>query len=134
MAPAVENRMPLEQEKSWNHQISWLCSFLCLNGPSKVIFGICFWNFWKTEKSFFDSFNIKGSPLWKKFKNIKRILFLCKRSYFSFLILYCTCYLLPFEVYNSHVSKIFKFWPIFAWKFSFYAIVLLQLLWQKIKK
>ena len=52
------------QGKSYDHQNSWLCFCLCLNGPIKVIFQICFCNFLKNEKKIFDSFDIKGSPLW----------------------------------------------------------------------
>ena len=30
------------QGESYNHQNSWLCFCLCLNGSMKVIFGVCF--------------------------------------------------------------------------------------------
>ena len=61
------------------------------------------------EKNFFDDFDIKGSPLWKKNRKFQKKIFFCKKSYFFFLNLYCTCSKLSFDVYNSHVSKNFKF-------------------------
>ena len=74
------------QGKSYDHQNSWLCFCLCLNGPMKVIFGFCFQNFWKTEKKFFDDFDIKGSPLWKKNRKYQKKFFFGKNHTFSFWI------------------------------------------------
>ena len=78
------------QGKSYDHQNSWLCFCLCLNGPMKVIFGVCFQNFWKTEKFFFDDFDIKGSPLWKKNQKYSKKWFFFKETYFFILNLNST--------------------------------------------
>ena len=82
------------QGKSYDHQNSWLCFCLCLNGPMKVIFGFCFQNFWKTEKFFFDDFDIKGSPLWKKNQKFQKKIFFSKNHTFSFWI--CIVHVLSF--------------------------------------
>ena len=121
------------QGKGYNHQNSRLCFCLCLNDLIKVIFQICFWNFWKTELFFFDSFDIKGSPLWKKIWKFPKTIFLFKKSYFFFLNLHCTRSKRSFEVYYSHVSKNFEFWPIFAYKISIFATVLQQSAWPKLQ-
>ena len=46
----------------------------------------------------------------KNFKISKKEIFFSKLSYFFFLNLHCTCSKLSFDVYNSHVSKNFRFW------------------------
>ena len=72
----------------------------------------------KNGKNFFRRFRHQMS-IGKKSKISKKIFFF-KKSYFFFLNLHCTCSKRSFEVYNSHVSKDFKFWPIFAYKISFF--------------
>ena len=74
----------------------------------------------------------KGPPFGKKSK-ISKNQFFFKKLYFFFLNLYSTCSKLSFEVYNSHVSKNFKFWPIFMWKISFFATVFWQPAWPKLQ-
>ena len=68
-----------------------------------------FLKFLKNGKKIFYDFDIKGSPLWKKNRKYQKKFFFWKKSYFFFLNLYCTCSKLSFDVYNSHVSKIFNF-------------------------
>ena len=92
----------------------------------KSYFSILFLKFLKNGKFIFDNFDIKGSPLWKKNRKFPKTNLFSKNYTFFFLNLYCTCSKLSFEVYNSHVSKNFKFWPIFTWKISFFAIVFWQ--------
>ena len=72
-------------------------------------FSNLFLKFWKMENFVFDDFDIKESPFWKKIHKYPRTIFFFKKSYFFFLNLYCTCSKLFFDVYNSHVSKIFNF-------------------------
>ena len=120
------------QGRGYDHQNSWLCFCSCLNGPIKVIFQSCFSNFWKMEIFIFDNFNIKGSPPLEKNWKFPKTNFFFKKLYFFFLNLYSTCSKLSFEVYNSHVSKNFKFWPIFMWKISFFATVFWQPAWPKL--
>ena len=89
-------------------------------------FWVLFSKFLKNGKKIFYDFDIKGSPLWKKNRKYQKKFFFWKKSYFFFLNLYCTCSKLSFDVYNSHVSKNFKFWHIFAWKFSFFTMIFQQ--------
>lgn len=69
---------------------------------------------------------IEGSPLWKKKLRISKNFFFHRKIKIFFLNLYCTHSWLHFEVYNSRVCKVFKFWPISAWYFSFFDTVLWQ--------
>ena len=128
------------QGKSYDHQNSWLCFCLCLNGPMKVIFGVCFQNFWKTEKNFFDDFDIKGSPLWKKNRKYQKKFFFGKNHTFSFwicivhvlsfLLMYRVRHMSWYGVSNGHGTKIasarsskiftaiyYSLWQLF-WKFG----------------
>ena len=63
------------QDKGYDHQNSWLCFCLCLNGPIKVIFQICFWNFWKKEIFFWQFQHQMVPPLEKNSKFSKNYLF-----------------------------------------------------------
>ena len=97
--------------------------------PWKSFLGFVFKIFEKRKKFFL---TILTFPLWKKIENIKKNIFFWKKSYFFSLYLYCTCSKLSFDVYNSHVSKNFQFWHIFAWKYSFFAMVFWQPDWPKL--
>ena len=90
-------------------------------------------HFWKTEFFIFDSFDIKGSPLWKKNLKISKNYFLSKKLFFFLLNLHCKRPKHSFEVYNSHVSKNFEFWPIFAYKISIFATVFQWPAWPKLQ-
>ena len=96
------------QGKGYNHQNSWLCFCLCLNGPIKVIFQIGFWNCWKTKKIFFDSFDIKGSPLWKKIWKFEKIDFFQRKSNFLHLNMSSKHSKLSFEVHIRGFAQIFQ--------------------------
>ena len=75
----------------------------------KSHFSILFFKFLKNGNFYFWQFrHQRVPPLEKKSKISKKKIF-CKKSYFLFLNLYCTCSKLSFDVYNSHVSKIFNF-------------------------
>ena len=93
--------------------------------PWKSFLGFVFKIFEKRKKNFLRFRHKRVPPLEKKSKISKKIFF-WKKSYFFFLNLYCTCSKLSFDVYNSHVSKNFEFWHIFAWKFSFFTMVFWQ--------
>ena len=54
------------QGRGNDHQNSWLCFCSCLNGPIKVIFQFCFWNFWRMENLFLTILTSKSSPFGKK--------------------------------------------------------------------
>ena len=85
----------------------------------KVIFGFCFQNFWKTEKNFFDDFDIKGSPLWKKNRKFQKKIFFAKNHTFSFwicivhvlsfLLMYITLMYQKFSILTYFCMKIFIF-------------------------
>ena len=94
--------------------------------PWKSFLGFVFKLFEKAKKIFW-------SPLWKKNWKFPKKIFFCKKSYFFFLNLYCTCSKLSFDVYNSHISKNFWFWHIFAWKFSIFTMVFWQPDWPKLQ-
>ena len=93
--------------------------------PEKLFLEFVSEIFEKLKKNFLTVFTSKGPPFGKKSKISKKNFF-WKKSYFFFLNLYCTCSKLSFDVYNSHVSKNFEFWHIFAWKFSFFTMVFWQ--------
>ena len=92
-----------------------------------------FLKFLKNGKKFFWRFWHQRVPPLEKNRKYQKKIFFWKKSYFFFLNLYCTCSKLSFDVYNSHVSKNFKFWHIFAWKFSFFAMVFWQPDWPKLQ-
>ena len=92
-----------------------------------------FLKFLKNGKNFFWRFWHQRVPPLEKNRKYQKKSFFWKKSYFFFLNLYCTCSKLSFDVYNSHVSKNFEFWHIFAWKFSFFAIVFRQPDWPKLQ-
>ena len=98
----------------------------------KSHFSILFFKFLKNGNFYFWQFwHQRVPPLEKNQKFPKTNLF-SKNYTFFFLNLYCTCSKLSFEVYNSHVSKNFKFWPIIIWKISFFATVFWQPAWPKL--
>ena len=66
---------------------------------------------------------------WKKSKFLK---FFCKKYYFFWLNLYCTCSQLSFEVYISCLAQNLKFWPFLVWKISFLTFVIWQLVAAKV--
>ena len=101
--------------------------------PWKSFLGFVFKIFEKWKKFFLTISTSKGPPFGKKNRKFQKNFFFWKKSYFFFLNLYCTCSKLSFEVYNSHVSKNFIFWPIFKWKISFFATVSLQPAWSKLQ-
>ena len=109
----------------WMSWFCWFCSLQYLKSPEEAIFEI----FPKISK-FFTKMNF--FKIFEKSKISKKIFFF-KKSYFFFLNLYCTCSKLSYDVYNSHVSKIFKFWHIFAWNFSYFAMVFRQPDWPKLQ-
>ena len=77
--------------------------------------------------------NFRGSSsIRQKTEKSKKNYFFCKKSYFFWLNLYCICSQLSFEVYNTSVAQNLKFWPFFAWKFSFLTIVIWQLVAAKV--
>ena len=74
--------------------------------------------------NFFLTFSISNWKYKKKFFWKKIMFFLFEFVVYMFLAL--------FEVYNSRVSKKFKFDHIFAWKISFFATVFWQPVWLKL--
>ena len=100
--------------------------------PWKSFLGFVFKIFEKRKKFFLTILTSKGPPFGKKIENFKKKFFFWKISHFFFMNLYCTCSKLSFDVYNSHVSKNFKLWPIFLRKISFFTIVFWQPAWPKL--
>ena len=100
--------------------------------PWKSFLGFVFKIFEKRKKFFLTISTSKGPPFGKKIKDCQKPIFFRTIILFFFLNLYSTCSKLSFEVYNSHVSKNFKFWPIFMWKISFFATVFWQPAWPKL--
>ena len=88
---------------------------------------------------FFENFgklNVKNfqgsSSLRWKMKKSKFFKFFCKKYYFFWLNLYCTCSQLSFEVYISCLAQNLKFWPFLVWKISFLTFVIWQLVAAKV--
>ena len=99
----------------------------------KSHFSILFFKFLKNRIFYFWQFRHQRIPPLIKNRKFIKTNFFFKKLYFFFLNLYSTSSKLSFEVYNSHVSKNFKFWPIFTWKISFFAIVFWQPAWPKLQ-
>ena len=64
--------------------------------PWKSFLGFVFKIFEKRKKKFFDDFDIKGSPLWKKNRKYQKKFFFGKNHTFSFLI--CIIHVLSFPL------------------------------------
>ena len=90
--------------------------------PEKPFLKFVFQNFAKLNvKNFRGSSSIR----WKIRKSKKNLIF-CKKSYFFWLNLYCTCSQLSFEVYMTSVAQNLKFRPFLTWKIWFLTFVIWQ--------
>ena len=93
-------------------------------------------HFWIFFFENFGKLNVKNfqgsSSLRWKMKKSKFLKFFCKKYYFFWLNLYCTCSQLYFEVYISCLAQNLKFWPFLVWKISFLTFVIWQLVAAKV--
>ena len=91
-----------------------------------------FWNlFLKISQNWTSKILGGHQALGEKLKN-KKYIILCKKSYFFWLNLYCTCSQLCFEVYNTSVTQNLKFRPFLTWKIWFLTVVIWQLVAAKV--
>ena len=72
----------LSGRSDWAH-ISWLFFFQHSLCPIEAIFQKKILKIWKIEKMFFDRFDIKGSPLWKK--NFENYFFVTNHTFSTWI-------------------------------------------------